>query len=75
MGWASKRDQFAFASIDVGERSEAVMFQFKNVLGIIEWLDDAGETHWLDAGEHALFYSVRRKVGWVLAPPARFSLA
>src|SRR5271166_7074769 len=44
------RDQFAFASIDVGERSEAVVFQFENVLGIIEWFGDSGEAHWLDAG-------------------------
>jgi hypothetical protein len=50
------RDQFAFASLDISERAEAVVLQFKNVVGIVEWLGDSREAHWLDAGEHGLLF-------------------
>ena len=43
------RDQFAFAIVDVGERPEAVVLQFKNVIGIVEGLRYQPEPHRLNA--------------------------
>jgi hypothetical protein len=49
------RHQSAHTIFDVGDGAEAVVFQSKDVVGIVEWLLDTLEAHWLDAGEHGLF--------------------
>jgi hypothetical protein len=36
------RDQLAFASLDVGDRAEPIVFQFEDVVGVVEWLGDPG---------------------------------
>jgi len=35
--------------------TEAVLLQFENVIGIVEWLSDETEPHGPDAWEHDLF--------------------
>ncbi len=42
----------ALGGVDVGERAEAVVFKFEDVVGVVEWLGDPGEAHRLDAGKH-----------------------
>jgi hypothetical protein len=34
-------DEFAFSVFDVSQRSEAVMFQLEDVVGVVEWLRNA----------------------------------
>jgi len=36
------RDQLALAVFDVGDRAEAIVFQFEDVVGVVEWLCDPG---------------------------------
>jgi hypothetical protein len=35
-------DQLAFADLDVGDRTEAVVFEFENVVGIVKGFGDPG---------------------------------
>ena len=40
-------DQLAFAGLDVGDRAEAVVFQFENVVGIVERLWRSCRMGWM----------------------------
>ena len=46
-------NQSALAILYISDCAESVMFQFKDVVRVVEWLCDTLELHWLDAGEQA----------------------
>ena len=57
-------DQFTFTVLDVGERSEAVVFQFEDEIGMVERFCDEAEVHWANAGEHSssLAFEIAKKI-------------
>jgi hypothetical protein len=54
------RDEFAFASVDVRERTEAVVFQFKDVIVIVKGLRYQSEPHRVNAWQHISILALRR---------------
>ena len=37
--------------VDVSSSAKAILLQFKDVVGVVEWLLDQSETHWTNASE------------------------
>ena len=42
----------SFAVLQIGYRPESIVFQFKNVIGMIERLFDQAKPHWAHAWKH-----------------------
>ena len=46
------RDQLSTAMLDHGERAIAVIFEFEEPIGIVEWQTPALQRHWLEMRGH-----------------------
>jgi hypothetical protein len=42
--------------LDIYQATETILLQFKDEIGVVKGFADEPELHWLDAGEHTLFY-------------------
>jgi hypothetical protein len=52
------RQNLAFAALNIRDRTEAVVLQFENIVGMIEGLLDQAEPHGANAREHTLILSL-----------------